>query len=155
MKKIIFILALAIPLMAGIIFTGYRSSTQKQKAAQAKDPYANRDLNAAPKLANTVAEKPINSEEWLTFKSESERKIRNHEIRIAELNLEIKNQGEKSDALYRKKIANLEQQNKFMKAMLENFEKGPSNWESFNRGFNRNMDAIENALKDLTIDNKK
>ncbi|MCX6260900.1 MAG: hypothetical protein NTY95_08685 [Bacteroidia bacterium] len=112
-------------------------------------------MNAAPKLANTVAEKPINSEEWMTFKSESERKIRNHEIRIAELNLEIKNQGEKSDALYRKKIANLEQQNKFMKAMLENFEKGPSNWESFNRGFNRDMDAIENALKDLTIDIKK
>ena len=154
MKKIIFILALAIPLTAGIIFTGYRSSTQKQKAAQYKDPYANRDFNAAM-LANTVAEKQINSEEWMTFKSESERKIRNHEIRIAELNLEIKNQGEKSDALYRKKIANLEQQNKFMKAMLENFEKGPSNWESFNSGFNRDMDAIENALKDLTIDIKK
>ena len=154
MKKIIFILALAIPLTAGIIFTGYRSSTQKQKAAQSKDPYANRDFNAAM-LANTVAEKQINSEEWMTFKSESERKIRNHEIRIAELNLEIKNQGEKSDALYRKKIANLEQQNKFMKAMLENFEKGPSNWESFNSGFNRDMDAIENALKDLTIDIKK
>ena len=154
MKKIIFILALAIPLTAGIIFTGYRSSTQKQKAAQSKDPYANRDFNAAM-LENTVAEKQINSEEWMTFKSESERKIRNHEIRIAELNLEIKNQGEKSDALYRKKIANLEQQYKFMKAMLENFEKGPSNWESFNSGFNRDMDAIENALKDLTIDIKK
>jgi hypothetical protein len=155
MKKIIFILALAIPLMAGIIFTGYRSSTQKQKAAQAKDPYANRDLNAAPKLANTVAEKPINSEEWLTFKSESERKIRNHEIRIAELNLEIKNQGEKSDALYRKKIANLEQQNKDMRARLEAYEKSQSNWESFKREFNHDMDAIGQALKDLTVDNKK
>ncbi len=42
-----------------------------------------------------------------------------------------------------------------MKAMLENFEKGPSNWESFNHGFNRDMDAIENALQDLTADNKK
>jgi lipopolysaccharide export LptBFGC system permease protein LptF len=155
MKKIIFILALAIPLMAGIIFTGYRLSTQKQKAAQTKVPYANRDLIPTPKVANTVAEKPINAEEWMTFKSESERKIRNLEIRIAELNIEIKNQGEKSDVLYRKKIANLEQQNKFMKAMLENFEKGPSNWESFNHGFNRDMDAIENALKDLTADNKK
>jgi len=155
MKKIIFILALTVPLLAGIIFTGYRSSTQKQKAAQTKVPYANRDLNQAPKIANVAAEKPINAEEWMTFKSESERKIRKNEIRIAELNIEIKNQAEKSDALFRKKIANLEQQNKFMKAMLENFEKGPSNWESFNRGFNRDMDAIENALKDLTIDDKK
>jgi len=149
MKKTIFILVLTIPLTAGIIFTGYRSSAQKQKTAPKKVPYTNLNLNAEPKVSNTLAEKPINAEEWLTFKSESERKIRNLEIRIAELNIEIKNQGETSDALYRKKIANLEQQNKFMNAMLENFEKGPSNWETFKPEFNQGMNAIETALTEL------
>ena len=36
MKKTIFILVITIPLAAGIIFTGYRSSANKLKAAQTK-----------------------------------------------------------------------------------------------------------------------
>ena len=30
-----------------------------------------------------------------------------------------------------------------------------SNWESFKREFNHDMDEIGQALKDLTVDNKK
>lgn len=116
---------------------------------------SDRDLNAKQNVANIVAGKPINAEEWITFKNESELKIRNHEIQIAELNREIKNQGKLSEALYKKKVANLEQQNKFMKARLESYEKGPSNWESFKHGFNYDMDAIGEALKDFTADNTK
>jgi hypothetical protein len=153
-KRTIFILAIIITLMAGLIFTGYRSSTQKQKADQAKVLYAKRDLNAAQKDANAVVQKPVNAEEWITFKSESELKIRDHEIRINELNVKTKKEEEIFDALYKKKIAYLEQQIKYMKARLVNYEKGPSNWESFKHGFNHDMDAIENALKDLTVDNK-
>jgi len=50
MKKTIFILVLTIPFAAGIIFTGYRSSTQEKKAAQTKVLYADRDLNAARRM---------------------------------------------------------------------------------------------------------
>lgn len=155
MKKTIFILVLTIPLAAGIIFTGYRSSAHKLKAAQTKMLLSDRDLNAKQNVANIVAGKPINAEEWITFKNESELKIRNYEIRIDELNREIKNQRELSEALYKKKVAYLEQQNKFMKARLESYEKGPSNWESFKHGFNYDMDAIGEALKDFTADNTK
>jgi hypothetical protein len=154
MKKIIFILAIITTLMAGIILTGYRLSAQKQKVANAKLLYTKGDLNAVRKDENAVVQKPVNAEEWITFKSESERKIRDHEIRIAELFAKLEKQGEISDAHYKKKIANLEQQNKYLSARLVNFEKGPSNWESFKHGFKHDMDAIENALKDLTVDNK-
>lgn len=116
---------------------------------------SDRDLNAKQNVANIVAGKPINAEEWITFKNESELKIRNYEIRIDELNREIKNQRELSEALYKKKVAYLEQQNKFMKARLESYEKGPNNWESFKHGFNYDMDAIGEALKDFTADNTK
>jgi cell shape-determining protein MreC len=67
----------------------------------------------------------------------------------------MKKPGEIFDALYAKKIANLEQQNKEMRARLEAYEKSQSNWESFKREFNHDMDAIGQALKDLTVDNKK
>ena len=154
-KKTIFILALAIPLTAGIIFTGYRSSAGRLNAAQTKILISDRDLNSRQKVESIPAVSPINSEEWVKFKNESEVKIRNHEIRITELNGEIKSQGEKYEALYKRKVAYLDQQNKFMKARLESYEKGPSNWESFKQGFNYDLDAIANALKDFLGENAK
>ena len=153
MKKTFIILAI-ITLMVGIILTGYRSSTQKQKVVQADMLYTKRDLNAAQKEANTVTQKSLNAEEWITFKRESELKISEYEIRINELKIRMKTQGEKSDALCMKNIDRLEEQNKYSKARLVNYEKGPGNWESFKYGFNHEMDAIENALNDLTVDNK-
>jgi len=72
MKKMIFFAALTIPLMAGVIFTGYWSSTQKQKVDRAK------------MQAMNAAEKSATAEEWITFKSESELKIRDNEILITE-----------------------------------------------------------------------
>jgi len=144
MKKMIFLVALTIPLMAGIMFTGYRSSTQKQKAAQAK------------MQAENTAEKAATAEEWKTFKSESELKIKDNEILITELKVKMEKQEEILDALYKKKIANLEEQIKYMKVRLEAFEKShQSNWESFKLGFNQEMDTIGNALKYLTVDNNK
>jgi DNA repair ATPase RecN len=155
MKKIIFILAVTITIMAGTIFTSCQSSIQKQEAAQAKVRDAKQDLNAAQKDAKAAAQVVATAEEWKAFRSESELKIRDNEIRITELNVKMKKPGEIFDALYAKKIANLEQQNKDMRARLEAYEKSQSNWESFKREFNHDMDAIGQALKDLTVDNKK
>jgi len=145
MKKTIFILVLTIPLVAGIIFTGYRSSAQKQKAVQPNVLIVNRALN--------TAQKPAEAEEWIRFRQESESKISNHEKRITELKTEIKNNEEIFDAIYRKKVAILEEQIKFIKARLENYDKSPVNWESFSYGINQDMDAIEKALMELTVGN--
>jgi len=155
MKKTIFILALTIPLAAGIIFTGYQSSAGRLIAAKNKILPSDRDLSSKQKVANLSAVNPINPEEWIKFKNDSEVKIRNHEIRIAELNGVIINHGEKYEALYKRKVAYLDQQNKFMKARLESYEKGPSNWESFKQGFNYDLDAIAKALKDFPGENSK
>jgi hypothetical protein len=155
MKKMIFFATLTIPLMAGIIFTGYWSSTQKQKAAQTKMVFANMDLIAAQEDANAATQVVATPEEWNTFKSESELKIRDNEIRITELNVKLKNPGEIFDAPYEKKIALLELQNKDMKARLEAYEKIQSNWETFRREFNHDMVVIGDELKYLTVYNRK
>lgn len=141
--------------MGGIIFTGYQSSTKKQEAAQANMLYARRDLTTPQKDGNKAGLNALEAEEWIIFKSENELKIRDSEIQISELFAKMKKQKEIIDALYEKKVAYLEAQIKYMKVRLENYEKGPANWESFKRGFNNEMDAIENSLKDLTVNNKK
>jgi hypothetical protein len=155
MKKIIYLAALTILLLAVIIFTGYWLSTQNQKAAQTKVEYANQDFIAEQEDANAAAQVAATPEEWITFRSESELKIRDNEIRITEINLKTKKPGEISDALYKNKIAILELQNNDMKAKLEAYEKIQSNWGAFKQQFNHDMNAIGEALQDLTVDDKK
>jgi hypothetical protein len=98
MKKMIFLVALMIPLMAGTMFADYQSSTQKKEAVHAQVKMV--ALNSAQK-------------------SEFELKIKANEIRITELNLKIKKPAELFDTLYVKKIANLEKENRYLKARLE------------------------------------
>lgn len=141
--------------MAGTIFTSCQSSIQKQEAARDKVQDARQDLNAAQKDANAAAQVVATAEEWEAFRNESELKIKANEIRITELNVKMKKPGEIFDEIYEKKITNLEQQNKEMRARLVAYEKSQSNWESFKREFNHDMDEIGQALKDLTVDNKK
>jgi len=116
---------------------------------------ARQDLNTAQKDANAAAQVVATAEEREAFRNESELKIKANEIRITELNVKMKKPGEIFNAIYEKKITSLEQQNRAMRARLVAYEKSQSNWDSFKREFNHDMDAIGQALKDLTVDNKK
>jgi hypothetical protein len=114
--------------MAGKMFTGYQSSTQNKEAAQAKVQDAKQDLNASQKDTNAVVQKVATAVEWKTFnKSDFELKIKANEMRITELNVKIRKPAELFDAFYLQKIANLEKENRFLKARLEAYEKSQSN----------------------------
>ena len=141
MKILIFLVALMIPFVVGI---------------QAKGQDAKQDLNAAQKNTDIVAHQEQTAEEWKTFnKSDFELEIKANEMRITELNVKMIKPSTLFDSFYVKKIANLEKENRFMKGRLEAYEKSQSNWESFKREFNHDIDAIGQALNDLTVDNKR
>ena len=124
----IFLVALTIPLMSGIMFTDYQSSTQKEEAARAKVQDVKQDLNAAQKDTNAVVQKVATAKEWKTFnKSDFELKIKKNEMRITELNVKISKPAELFDAFYLQKIANLEKENRFLKSRLDAYEKSQSN----------------------------
>ena len=123
----IFLAALTIPLMAGIMLTGYQSSTQKKEAVRTKMQDVNKDLNAVQKDTNSAVQKVITAEEWKTFsKSDFELKIKSNEMRIIELNIKIRKTAELFDTFYVKKIANLEEENRFLKSRLVAYEKSQS-----------------------------
>jgi len=149
MKKITYSLAIAAILIAGAIFSSCQStpSTPQEEAAQAKVDSAKQELKAAQRAATT--------EEWEAFKIDSEAKIRINELSIADFKDRMSTSESKFDALYVEKIDKLEQQNKNLKARIENYEKRQSNWESFKSEFNHDIDELGKALKDLTVDNKK
>jgi hypothetical protein len=148
MKKTIITLAVVVSVVSGTLFTACGPATPKEEAAKDQVQQAKDELKDAQKAAT--------AEEWQAFKDESEVKIKDNEIRIAELKAKIKKSGKELDALYEKKIEALEQQNKDMKARISAYETNKkSDWESFKREFNHDMDELGKALKDLTVDNKK
>ena len=84
-------------------------------------------------------------------------KIKENELRIAELRAKIAKPGtgQKSDSMNQNKIVNLKQRNDLLKAKIKTYESNHTDWESFKREYNHDVDELGNAFKDLTIDNKK
>ena len=96
------------------------------------------------------------SEKWLEFKSEVDQKVAANEMRIAELKEKMQQSGEKMDAVYAKRVDELERKNNEMKAKIAVFqERSESDWESFKREFNHDTEELGNALADLGKDNAR
>jgi hypothetical protein len=147
MKKIILALT-ATTFLAISTLTGCRPSTQKEDAARANVQDAKQELKEAQREAT--------AEEWIAFKTETDLKIQNNEIRIAELKEKIKKQGKSFDALYQKKVDQMELKNREMKSRMEEYENSAhTNWESFKREFNHDLDELAKAFADLGVNNKR
>jgi len=140
--------------LTGSVLTGCQSSAKKEASARDNLQEAKQDLKEVQKDADEEAQKLANAEEWKTFKSDAEVTIRNNEIRIADLRVKMAKQGTVLDPMYEKKIEALEQQNKDLRKRIEDYEKSQSDWETFKREFNHDMDELGKALKDITVDNK-
>lgn len=154
MKHSLFILAVATTVMGGITLTGCQSAAQKSEDAQTDVLDAREDLREEQQDAATAAQEAANEQEWQAFKTDAELKIEGYENRIVELKAKMKKSGKAMDALYEKNIEILDQKIKDMKTRMEARNNSESDWESFKREFNSDMDGIGKSLKDLTVDNK-
>ena len=145
MKNKILTLAV-IGFMAGIVFMGCQNTEEK---------------NSQQPNESMVETKPDSqvvqtsySDEWQSFKSTSEQKIQDNENSIAAFKVKMKKSGIKVKAKYNIEIAKLEATNREMKKKLEDYKNdGKSAWEDFKSGFNKDMDKLGKAVKDLTSDN--
>jgi len=153
MKNLLF--TIAVLLAAGSLFTACLSSDQKKEAADAQVVIANNNLDTEQMNADYLAEKAATAKELKTFKLESDLKIKNNEVRIAELKLKMNKPGVVSDEVYKKKIDSLEMKNKNLKTRLGDYERSHSSWTKFKRDFNRDLDELGSKLKDIAKDNLK
>lgn len=153
-KKIFFSIAF-LTFMAGLLFVGCKPETKEEKESQENVHEAEQNLQEA-KDSLAVAKKNANTKEWLAFKNDTDSIINQNEIRIAELKAKMKKTGKTIDAKYEKNIDLLEQKNSDIKIKIDTYKDNTSSdWQSFKREFNHDMDEIGKALKDLTINNKK
>jgi hypothetical protein len=155
MKKSIFILAVTTSLMAGTIFTSCQSNDQKVEAAKAKVQDARQELIEAQTDAFDAEAAKIYAEDWKVFKIETENNIKNNELRIAELRVQLEKPGKIFDPIYKNRIEVLEQKNLDMKNRLIFYENNQSDWEVFRTEFNRDMKELVKALREFSFDSKK
>ncbi len=154
MKRTILTFVVTTTLMAGTILTGCQTSGEKLDDAKSNVQDAKQDLKEAQKEVSTEALNTANAAEWKVFKQESEVKIRNNEVRVAELKVKLKKPGKTFDALYEKRIEKLDQKNKDLKTRIDAYENKQSDWQAFKSEFNQDLDELGQALKDFTVDNK-
>ena len=141
MKNKCFILAV-IALIAGSVTTGC-STSREQKVENAKENVrqANQDLKDAQ--AEYL-------KEWQQFKNDVELKISANETSINEFKEEIKRASPTFKAKYEKEVVVLEQKNIELKKKITEYKyEGKDKWEEFKRDFNKDMDIVGNAIKDL------
>jgi|APTNR8051073442_1049403.scaffolds.fasta_scaffold02972_10 predicted RNase H-like nuclease (RuvC/YqgF family) len=154
MKNSLFTFAIAATLMAGITLTGCQSAAQKSEDAQTDVIDAREDLQEEQQEAAAAAQEAANEQEWQAFKSDAEMKIKEHEDRIVELKAKMKKSGKTMDAIYAKNVENLEQKIKDMKTRMEARNNSESDWETFKREFNSDMEGLGKAFNNLAVDNK-
>jgi Na+-transporting methylmalonyl-CoA/oxaloacetate decarboxylase gamma subunit len=154
MKKILYTLAFA-TFMIGILLMSCKPSTKEEKESQEKVQDARENVQVA-KDSLAEAKKAATTEEWKAFKQQADSTINDNEAKIAVLKLKIKKTGKSIDAKYQENIDALEQKNKDLKVKVDSYKnQANSDWESFKREFNHDMNEIGQAFKDLTVDNKK
>jgi chromosome segregation ATPase len=154
MKALVINFLVSLMILAVAILGGCQSSAEKVENAKDNVDEAKEKLQEVKEEVHADAVKVANEEEWIAFKTETELQIKANENRIAELRAKMKKSGKTFDEMYEKNINNLEQKNKDLKARLNGYETNQSDWESFKREFNHDMDELGQALKDLTVDNK-
>lgn len=160
--------ATATVLTAATMFTACTSPEKKVENAQDKVQNAQekvgdarenvaeakQDLTEAQKMAKVEAEKAENAAAWKVYKTDAEVKIKANDTRIAELKSTMKKAGKSTSAMYKENVTILEKKNAAMKNRISDYDRSPSNWESFKSEFNRDMDELGTALKDFTVNNK-
>jgi len=155
MKKSIFILAVATSLMAGSIFTSCQSHEKKVEDAKVKVQDARQELIEAQTEAYDAEAAKINAEDWKAFKIETENNIKNNELRIAELRVQLEKPGKIFDPIYKNRIEVLEQKNLDMKNRLIFYDNNRSDWVVFKTEFDRDMKELVKALREFSFDSKK
>ncbi len=139
----------------GTIFLGCQSNEKKVENSREEVQEAEQDLNQAQQEAVKETKKEVVNEEWNTYKIEALEKINKNEIRITELKAKKAKKGELLDPLYEKRIENLERKNAELKAKIDKYESEQSDWETFKREFNHDMNELGDALQDFDKDNAK
>ena len=140
---------------AGTFFTSCKNNKEKEAEAIKDVVEATDDLNRVTDEVNQDNINKANDAEWQTYKTVAYKTISENETRIVELQTAIKKPGNNFDAAYKKSIEVMIDKNDALKTRITNYENNQTDWASFKREFEFDMNELGQAFKDLTVNNKK
>ena len=152
MKSTTYLLVLTIVLLAGTYFTSCNSPAKKVENENVHED--NKDLKESE--TEFHVKKIATTEEWNVFKEDQELKMKEIELRIADLKETIAKSetDQKIDSTNLEIIVKLEQKNNILRAKIKSYESNQTDWETFKREFDNDMEELGEAFTDFTIDNK-
>ena len=149
MKKLILNLALT-ALVAGTIFIAC-----KKVADEMKDDTETENVMMDEKGMDMEDDMDTDvNAEYTAYKTESEAKIKENESIIDILKGDVKKTRQELRAGYNNTVNELEERNEAMKERLKNYkQETKEGLQSFSREFNRDMEELGQALRDLGKNN--
>lgn len=152
MKKSVFTFALTAFIIATVLVS-CQDTSKKEEQARDNVEDARRDLDDAKKELSD-ARQAATAEEWKSFRASTDSTIRQNELQIAKMKANMKNKGKSIDAMYAKKIEELEQKNNNIKLQVQAYKNDTnSDWEAFKEEYNRDINELGTAMKNFTVDN--
>ncbi|MHC1776509.1 MAG: hypothetical protein AB9834_13985 [Lentimicrobium sp.] len=151
-----FLLYLVASLIASIVVAGFgscESSAQRDTDAYVQEFNSRRGQESMRRDSSAIALKGVSTEEWEMFRIDSDKKLKDNEVRITDLKMKINRSGKKSDLTFAKWVYVLEQQNRFLKERIEVYPEIQSDWESFEFEINKDLEKLLKELKELDTRN--
>ena len=93
--------------------------------------------------------------EWQKFRDDARIRINENNAKIAEYRIRVKNEKPDARDRYDKRIVELETKNHDLEVKLDSYKDDGSNWDSFKREFNRDMDELGSSIANVFRDNDK
>jgi hypothetical protein len=146
--KISFCFYVAAILLAHAVLVGCDSP--QKNVTDAKE-----DLHEAQVKLAEAQRDSIKTADWNAFKSSSMDRIAANKVQITALKSKQYEKGTIMDPVYEQQITTLEAKNETLQRRIDDYEKYNSNWETFKREFNHDMEDIGKSLKELTVNNTK
>jgi len=136
--------------MASVLIIGCNFSTEQKaetlEKAKVNVAEASRDLDMAR----------ADSAEYANYKIESDKRLRENELLIADMKDRMKSERKESIVKYKKELDSLDLQNSQLRNNMHTYNsQGKANWESFKKGFNKELDALGKAISQLAERNMK
>jgi outer membrane murein-binding lipoprotein Lpp len=142
-------------IIAIIILAGCDNSADNQKEAKEKLQKDQKELSEEKAKADAELKALREKDEWVVLQKEAELQVKTNELAIIELKVKMKKPGKIMDKTYAKRIDELEASNVELRNRIKDYKSEQSDWESFKREWNHDMEKLSQDIKNLTVDNTK
>ena len=133
-----------------LCFVTTRCTSPATKVDDAKENLQDAEQDLAKSLKDSTE-----AADWKEFKVAAQTKIDANRSDIAALREKKSKGGKFMDPIYGEQILTLEQRSLALQTRIDDYEKYHSNWETFKREFDHDMEEIGKSLKDISADNIK